>query len=281
MLLATYLAQRVRPGLRHGFIVAKSWCFLAPFIYFAFSLASPWPLIVLAFLSIYGAKNFFQMTGMYHQTHFVLVCYAGIALSSYCIHRDWHTLNSHLPVLVLGCSCLIPMLHNSYTHMVQYIALTLLNYCFLWAFLHVGMLLSEDTGPLLVLYIFILTEFFDSIYLALSKRFRKVRLVHKITPKRSLDGFVVAASITMVLGYFMRSFLPSEHWVYWAGISFLCCLFASTGDTVLAVVRRDLGIKVTEGFVFGRGDFFSHLDRLVFVSPMVFYWLLIVDGLSL
>jgi len=281
LLALTFLAQRLKPSLRQGFIVVKSWCFLAPIIYFSISLAAPYPLIILTFLSLYGAKNFFQMTGMYHRTNFVLVCYLGILASSYCIHQGWYSLNAHLPVLVLFFSCLIPMARNSYKNMVQLMALTLLNYCFLWAFLHLGLLIERPAGPFLVLFIIILTEFFDTIYLAFSKRFRRIRIVHKITPKRSLEGFIISALLTLGLGFLLKDLLGLPNYWRWGGISLLCCLFASTGDTVLAVVRRDLGIKVTEGFIFGRGDFFSHLDRFVFVAPMVFYWLVILEVLGL
>ena len=95
-LVLTYIAQKINPGFRQGFVVVRSWCFLAPLIYFGFALRSPYPLVILTVLSLYGAKNFFQMTGMYHRSNFVLVSYLGIIASGYCIHRNWFSLNACL-----------------------------------------------------------------------------------------------------------------------------------------------------------------------------------------
>ena len=220
------------------------------------------------------------MTGMYHRTPFVLVCYIGIFACGYSIQEQWQSLYDLLPAVVLFFASLIPLLRNSYKNMVQFLALTLLNFCFLWAFLHLGLILNWKSGAFIVLFIVILTEFFDTIYLSISKSYRYIRLVHNITPKRSLEGFVMAGVITLALAFLLRYFLPPEYKGAWALLGFICCLFGSTGDTVLAVVRRDLGIKVTDAFIWGRGDFFSRLDRLVFVAPIAFYALLFMERLT-
>lgn len=78
----------------------------------------------------------------------------------------------------------------------------------------------------------------------------------------------------------MRHLLPVRTEFYWGAVSLVCVLFASTGDSVLTVVRRDLGIKVTDSFILGRGDFFSRLDRLVFVAPITHYVLFLLGEIQ-
>lgn len=271
--VALTILKKTKPEFISGAASTRSWLFIAPFIFLLSSLNWPYSLWALCVISIYGAKNFFQMTGMYHRSNFVWACYLAIVVSTYCMFRDFMELFNLMPMIMFFVACLIPLLRNSYKHMVQYIALTLLNFCFLWAFLHLGWIMKMPEGVYIFIYIILLTEFFDTIYLAISRYSKRIKLVSNITPKRSLEGFVLAGLITLVLGWAMRHLLPVRSEYYWGGVSLVCILFGSTGDTVLSVVRRDLGIKVVDSFILGRGDFFSRLDRLVFVAPIAYYTL--------
>ena len=256
-----------------------SWLFIIPFIFLFLGMTWPYPLITLCVVSIYAAKNFFQMTGMYHRSNFVYACYLSIGFSTYCIHKNFMDVFNLMPMLMFFTACLIPLLRNSYKQMLQYIALTLLNFCFIWAFLHLGWIMGMEGGTYVFIYLILLTEFFDNIYLFISKYLKRIRLISNITPKRSLEGFILAGVIALVLGWGGRHLLPDEVVAYWMPLSLTCVLFGSTGDSIMDVIRHDLGIKVTDSFILGRGDFFSGLDRLVFVAPIAHYILFILGGL--
>lgn len=274
------ILKKKYPTFKAGAASTLSWLFIIPFIFIFAGTAWPYPLIILCIVSLYGAKNFFQMTGMYHRSNFVLACYSAIIFSTNCIYSRYVDIFNLMPMIVFAIFCLIPLMRNSYKHMVQYIALSLLNFCFLWAFLHLGWIMEMQGGVYIFIYLVMLTEFFDTLYLAISKYFKNFKLISNITPKRSLEGFVLAAIITVVLGWGMRHLLPMRTEIYWLSLSLACILFASTGDSVLTMVRRDLGIKVTDSFILGRGDFFSRLDRLVFVAPVAHYVLFILEVLE-
>ena len=207
-----------------GFATARSWFFIAPLIFLFCGLSWPYPLIVLCIVSIYGAKNFFQMTGMYHRSNFVYACYLAIIATTLCIQNNLHGLYNQMPIIMLGTSCFIPLLRNSYKHMVQYIALSLLNFCFIWAFLHLGLIMKMESGVYTFIYIILVTEFFDTIYLAISRHLKNVKLISNITPKRSLEGFVLAGVLTLILGWGMRHLLPIRTEWYWGAVS-LTCIF--------------------------------------------------------
>ena len=157
--ILSFLIQKRNPNLKGGFASMLSWLIIAPFIFIFASLQWPYPLVALCMASIYGAKNFFQMTGMYHRSNFVWACYLGIVFSTYCMLNGLHSLFNSMPVLILFVSCLIPLLRNSYKRMTQYIALTLMNFCFIWAFLHLGWIRMMEQGVYTVLFIILLTEF--------------------------------------------------------------------------------------------------------------------------
>lgn len=274
------LLNRKDPQFKKGVASTFSWLLTIPFILLGVGIAWPYPLVILCLVSIYGAKNFFQMTGMYHRSNFVWGTYLVVIFSAYCISQNYIELFNLMPMFMFFVTCLIPLLRNSYKHMVQYMALTLMNFCLIWAFLHLGWIMKMEGGIYIFLYIVLLTEFFDTVYLAISRYLKNIKLISNITPKRSLEGFVLAGLITLLLGWAMRHLLPVRSEFYWGAISLTCVLFGSTGDSVLTVVRRDLGIKVTDAFILGRGDFFSRLDRLVFVAPIAHYVLFLLGEIQ-
>lgn len=274
--LVYYVLQRARPEFRSSFSSILSWLLLAPFLFLMLGMNWPFPLMLITIIAIYGAKVFFQMTGMYHRSYFVVTCYAALVISAVLIYRGHDRLFELMPALFFMTICLIPMVRNSYKRMVQYIALTMVNFLLLWAFMHLGRIMMLEQGVYIAIYIILLTEIFENVYLRVSRHLKKIKIVSELTPKRSLEGYVVAAAVTMGIAYLLRDILPFPH--FWWTLGAACFIFGSTGDTILVVIRRDLGIRVYGSFVIGRGDFFTRIERLVFVAPACYYVINYLQG---
>lgn len=250
----------------------KSWLFLAPVLFLVFSFPFPAPLVVLCFMSIYGAKAFFQIMGMFHRSYFVLICYAGILALGVCSYFNTLTLYNEIPMIVLGTSCLVPLLRNNYKRMIQYISLTLLAFIFLgWSFMHLGLILNLPNGIYQILYLIVLTEFCDNTNLAISRYFKSFRLFRRIDPKRTLGSTLTSMVLTLFLAGAMRWLLPDQSEKYWYTAGLVASLGGMLGDLVMTVVRRDAGVKIVGGFILGRGDFLQRMDRLIFVAPIYYY----------
>lgn len=271
-----YVLQKRFPDFKSSFSSILSWLLLAPFLFLLLGMTWPWPLVLLTLISIYGAKIFFQMTGMYHRSYFVLAVYGALIMSAVCIYFDYDRLFDLMPPIFFMAICLVPMIRNSYKRMVQYIALTMMNFMLLWAFMHLGRIMALEGGIYVAIYVIILTELFESVYLRVSRHWKKIKIVSELTPKRSLEGYVVGALVTLGVAYLLRSILPFPE--YWWKLGCACFIFGSTGDTILVVIRRDLGIKIYGSFVIGRGDFFTRIERLVFVAPICYYVIAYLQG---
>ncbi len=256
----------------------KSWLFAAPILLGFCGLASPWPLVVLTVCAMMGAKIFFQMMGMYHRSYFVWATYIGLMALGLAIYYDNNSLYDLAPMIFLGAICMIPIVRNSAKQMIQYLALTLMCFSFLgWGFMHLGWIWQLDRGPYMVIYILILTEVCDNLYLSLSRHFGKVRLFSRISPKRNLEAGLIAFSLTLILAWGLRHLLPVRSETFWIASGLVAALGGSLGDLVLSVIRRDLGIKDVGPFIIGRGDFLTIMDRLIFVAPIYYYvmWMLL------
>lgn len=250
----------------------KSWVFLAPILFLLFGLPAPAPLIVLTLFAIYGAKAFFQILGMYHHWYFVLICYAGIyglAYFSWTQQLDYY---NGMPVIVLGVACLVPLLLNKFSQMIQYISLTLLGFIFLgWSFMHLALLLKFPNGLFQILYLVTLTEFCDNTNLATSYYFRGKQLFSHIDPKRTWGSTAVSVLLTILLAGVMKFLLPDNAEKYWLIAGLVASVGGLIGDTLMTALRKDAGVKDVGLFILGRGDQLQRMDRLIFVAPIYFY----------
>lgn len=250
----------------------KSWLVLAPIMFALMGLRQPFPIILLTLLALHGSKVYFQILGMYHESLFVYICYAGILGLGVFSQLNNLALYNEMPMAVLGMSCLVPLFQRSYKNMIQYISLTLLGFIFLgWSFMHLGLILNFENGIYQVMYLFILTEFCDNTNLSISRYFKGTKLMTELNNRRTWLSTFTAVLLTLILAYVMRHLLPDRSDRYWLAAGLIASLGGVVGDLVMTVVRRDAGVKIVGPFILGRGDFLQRMDRLIFVAPIYYF----------
>lgn len=270
--LPLFFVRQKNKSAQASWASLKSWVFAAPILLGFCGLPTPWPLIVLTLVAMSGAKIFFQMMGVYHRSNFVWATYFGLIALAFMVAFDNQHLYNLAPMVFLGAICLIPILRNSAKQMIQYLSLTLMCFSFLgWAFMHLAWIWKLQNGPFLVIYLIILTEVCDNLYLSLSRHFGKIKLFSKISPRRNLEAGLLALALTLLLAWSLRHLLPIRKEIYWIASGLVAALGGSLGDLVLSVIRRDLGIKDVGPFIIGRGDLLSIMDRMIFVAPIFYY----------
>lgn len=271
--LVCFVFQSRSPIWFSGWVSLRSWIFVAPFVLAALALPRPGPLVFITFVAVFSAKRFFQMIGVYHRSWFVWMTYIFIFGLGYCIYENAYIEFYNIsPMIFLGCIALIPLIRNSAAQMIQYLALSLIAFCFWgWSLMHMARLIMFDGGEMLVLYLYLLTEVSENVCWATSKAFGRIKPFNKISQKVTLEGMIVALFATMLLAWGMRHLLPDRSENFWVVAGLVAAVFGRFGDLILSVIRRDLGIKDTGIFIIGRGDILSRVDKLIFVGPMYFY----------
>jgi phosphatidate cytidylyltransferase len=271
--LVIFLLSKHGPLMNSAWASLKSWIFVIPFVFAILALPKPWPLVFMVLLSLQSAKTFFQMVGAYHRSWFVWTTYIFIILQGYIIyHPPLGYLYDLTPMIFLGTVSLIPVLRNTALHMIQYMALSTICFVFFgWSLLHMARFTSLDGGILILIYLFMLTEFSENVCWAVSRTFGKMKLFSKISNKVTLEGFLVSLVLTLLLAWGMRHLLPVRSNKYWLAAGLFAAIFGRFGDLILSVIRRDLGIKNTGIFIFGRDDILARMDKLIFVGPLYYY----------
>lgn len=270
------------PLMASAWASLKSWIFVIPFVFAILALPHPWPLVFMVLLSIQSAKTFFQMVGAYHRSWFVWLTYAFIIFQGLTIYdSNLNFLYDLTPMLFLGVISLIPLVRNSATHMIQYMGLSMLCFAFFgWSLLYMARFTALEGGILILIYLVMLTEVSENVCWAVSRSFGKVKLFSKISNKVTLEGFLIALIITLLLAWGMRHLLPIRSDKYWLAAGIFAAVFGRFGDLILSVIRRDLGIKNTGIFIFGRDDILARMDKLIFVGPLYYYLFIYFQGMN-
>ncbi len=276
--LFLYVIRQKSPHFTAAWASVKSWFFVAPILLFVFALPSPWPLVFLVFVGIFSAKTFFQMVGIYHRSWFVWATYFFMMTLGYATYKEFDSGYNVAPMVFLGLISIIPLLRNSATHMVQYMALSLMACIFFgWSFLHMGRLLMVEGGVFLVIYLYILTEVAENVSLSTSRLIGRVKPFSKISVRVTVEGVIASIVVSLLLAWGMRHLLPDRSEQFWIAAGLTAAIFGRFGELILSVIRRDLGIKDTGVFIFGRGDLLSRTDKLIFVGPMYYYIFLLLN----
>ena len=256
----------------------KSWIFTSLVLFLFMGFNNLTTVCFFAVTAILASKYFFQITGMYHRNNFVWLTYIYIIALVYCMYNDYTNYYLGLPMMFFATICLVPIWRNSFNKMVQYLSLTLVNFSFMWGFLHLVLIVKLEGGLFMSFFLILITEFFDHMYLIFSRPTNRFKVVSNITTKRSFEGFSIAVVLSFALAYFIKGWLPEPVLSYWWCFVLLSIFCSSLGNLVMTVIRRDLDIKITGPFIIGRSDFLSLIDRIIFVAPIFYYFVLYIGA---
>jgi phosphatidate cytidylyltransferase len=100
--------------------------------------------------------------------------------------------------------------------------------------------------------------------------FGKHKMVPKISPNKTWEGFAGAAVLSVIVATLLAVFALHQPW--WVGVilGLLLLLTATGGDLTESLIKRNLGIKDMSSWIPGHGGFLDRLDS-VFPSTVVAY----------
>ncbi|HPN84526.1 MAG TPA: phosphatidate cytidylyltransferase [Victivallales bacterium] len=98
------------------------------------------------------------------------------------------------------------------------------------------------------------------------------KMIPKISPKKSWEGFFAGLVSSVLVGIFASSFLPSDMGIRW-GIFFGFVLYFGgvAGDLIESVVKRSASVKDSGCGIPGIGGILDLVDSLVINAPLFYY----------
>lgn len=128
----------------------------------------------------------------------------------------------------------------------------------------------EKGGPFILAMFFIIWVY-DSFCYIFGSLLGKHKLFERISPKKTWEGSIGGAIVTLVVFYFANKIpqlqiLSSVEWVI---LALVVIVAATYGDLVESLLKRNLGIKDSGNIMPGHGGFLDRLDSFYLAVPFV------------
>ena len=125
-------------------------------------------------------------------------------------------------------------------------------------------------GRGLLLFLVFLTEINDVMQFIWGKLLGRHKILPKISPNKTWEGFLGGVISTTVIGYFLGFLTPlsAPNVIL---VSALIAIAGFSGDVVISAIKRDKGIKDMGNSIPGRGGVFDRIDSLAYTAPVFFH----------
>ena len=134
--------------------------------------------------------------------------------------------------------------------------------------------------PRIVVGAFILIWANDSFAYLVGKNFGKKKLMPKVSPKKTVEGFIGGMAGAMLAGALIHYFMDIYDLFTWLIMAVVVTCLGTIGDLIESKFKRQAGVKDSGGLIPGHGGIYDRLDSIIYSSPFIFVLLEIVDNVS-
>lgn len=128
----------------------------------------------------------------------------------------------------------------------------------------------EGKKLLLMIFLILVVQSSDVLQYVWGKLFGKHKIAPKLSPSKTVEGFVggvVSASVLGGLLYWLTPFNPVQAVL----MSLLICLMGFLGGLVMSAMKRSMGVKDWGNMISGHGGMLDRMDSLCFAAPIFFH----------
>jgi len=128
-----------------------------------------------------------------------------------------------------------------------------------------------EKGGLFLIALFCIIWFYDSACYVFGSLFGKHKLTERISPKKTIEGLLAGAALTLVLAWFITLIpgMDTLQRVEWVVLSAVIIVSGTIGDLFESLLKRSLGVKDSGNIMPGHGGFLDRFDAYFFAVPFV------------
>lgn len=145
----------------------------------------------------------------------------------------------------------------------------------------------KNYNPKIIIGLFILIWTNDTFAYIVGKSIGKNKLYERISPKKTIEGFLGGLLFAVLGGYLISKFYiqPNANFseksiLIWITIAVIVGIFGTIGDLIESKFKRIAGIKDSGKIMPGHGGILDRLDSVIFVAPIVYLFYQILPYVS-
>lgn len=127
--------------------------------------------------------------------------------------------------------------------------------------------------PKIVAGIFFLIWANDSSAYVVGKNFGKKKLLERISPKKTVEGFLGGFVGCIIAAFLIFKYLTSLELWMWLIMAVMVAILGTFGDLIQSKFKRQAGVKDSGSLMPGHGGIYDRLDSALFVSPFIYAFL--------
>ena len=131
---------------------------------------------------------------------------------------------------------------------------------------------AEEPGTGLLLLLVVLTQFNDVAQYVWGKSLGRIRVIPKVSPGKTLGGFLGGVASTVVLAGVLGPLLTLMDWQRALIAGLIIGLAGFAGDLSISALKRDMRVKDSGSVLPGHGGILDRVDSLTFTAPLFFHY---------
>ncbi len=113
----------------------------------------------------------------------------------------------------------------------------------------------------------------DTFAYIVGKSIGKHKLLEKISPKKTIEGFIGGIIFTVLASYIIAKYyiqIKEVNTFIWIIIALIVSIFGTIGDLIESKFKRIAGVKDSGKIMPGHGGVLDRLDSIIFAAPIVY-----------
>ncbi|MFZ4671410.1 MAG: phosphatidate cytidylyltransferase [Flavobacterium sp.] len=125
-------------------------------------------------------------------------------------------------------------------------------------------------NPKVIISILVIIWMNDTFAYLVGISIGKNKLFEKISPKKTIEGFVGGIFFSMITGIILATYYLYQSIIQWIILALIIGVFGTLGDLIESKFKRNAGVKDSGTIMPGHGGFLDRLDSIIFVAPFIY-----------
>jgi phosphatidate cytidylyltransferase len=137
---------------------------------------------------------------------------------------------------------------------------------------------NGENEPWILASVFVLIWTSDTFAYLTGRQFGKRKLYERISPNKTIEGFIGGALFTFLAAGLLFYFTDSLSLIGFLSMAVIVVLFGTLGDLFESALKRSFNLKDSGNFMPGHGGILDRIDSLILTIPTVYFYLRVLEN---